>query len=256
MSKPQEIETAEFELLISPSASETSVPKPATRSVHVEFGSVSHTGKVRSHNEDHFLVSRYSRKQEVLQTNLPQNCLPEHNGDDGYLFIVADGMGGMAAGEVASRVAISTSLKLLHRSERWGFKVNHREARELFNQINRDLQEVDKTLTEQSAADRRLLGMGTTLTAAYTMGVDLFVVHLGDSRLSLSGRHIAAVDQGPHRGAGDGRRGPHLARVRAPSRQAQRPDQFPRRPQRQGQGRPPMAPPRRRRPAAAVQRRA
>ncbi|MGP0063744.1 MAG: PP2C family protein-serine/threonine phosphatase [Isosphaeraceae bacterium] len=185
MSKPQEIETAEFELLISPSASETSVPKPATRSVHVEFGSVSHTGKVRSHNEDHFLVSRYSRKQEVLQTNLPQNCLPEHNGDDGYLFIVADGMGGMAAGEVASRVAISTSLKLLHRSERWGFKVNHREARELFNQINRDLQEVDKTLTEQSAADRRLLGMGTTLTAAYTMGVDLFVVHLGDSRAYL-----------------------------------------------------------------------
>ncbi len=34
-------------------------------------------------------------------------------------------------------------------------------------------------------ADRRLLGMGTTLTAAYSMGVDLFVVHLGDSRAYL-----------------------------------------------------------------------
>jgi PPM family protein phosphatase len=185
MSTPHEIETAEFELLISPSAGETSAPKPATTTVRVDFSSVSHTGKIRSHNEDHFLVSRYSRKQEILQTNLPQDFLPEQTGDDGYLFIVADGMGGMAAGEVASRLAISTSLKLLQRSERWGFKVNHREARELFNQINRDLQEVDKTLTEQSAADRRLLGMGTTLTAAYSMGVDLFLVHLGDSRAYL-----------------------------------------------------------------------
>ena len=94
-------------------------------------------------------------------------------------------MGGMAAGEVASRLAISTSLKLLQSSERWGFKVNKHEARELFRQINRDLQEVDKTLTQQSASDRRLLGMGTTLTAAYSMGVDLFLVHLGDSRAYL-----------------------------------------------------------------------
>ena len=185
MSNPHEIETAEFELLISPSAGETSAPKPATTTVHVDFSSVSHTGKVRAHNEDHFLVSRFSRKQEVLQTNLPQDSLPEQTGDDGYLFIVADGMGGMAAGEVASRLAISTSLKLLQRSERWGFKVNHREARALFNQIHSDLQEIDKTLTEQGAADRRLLGMGTTLTAAYSMGVDLFIVHLGDSRAYL-----------------------------------------------------------------------
>jgi PPM family protein phosphatase len=185
MSKPHEIETAEFELLISPSAGDAGAPKPATTTVHVDFGSVSHTGKVRSHNEDHFLVSRFSRKQEILQTNLPQAFLPEQTGDDGYLFIVADGMGGMAAGEVASRLAISTGLKLLQRSERWGFKVNRREARELFNQINRDLQEIDRTLTAQSEADRRLLGMGTTLTAAYSMGVDLFVVHLGDSRAYL-----------------------------------------------------------------------
>ncbi len=76
MSKPHEIETAEFELLISPSAGETSEPRPATTTVHVDISSVSHTGKVRSHNEDHFLVSRFSRKQEVLQTNLPPDCPP------------------------------------------------------------------------------------------------------------------------------------------------------------------------------------
>jgi protein phosphatase len=116
---------------------------------------------------------------------MPPDSLPEYAGEDGYLFIVADGMGGKAAGEVASRLAISTSLKRFRRSERWGFRVDHRAARELLERITEDLREIDRTLTEQGASDRRLLGMGTTLTAAYSMGVDLFIIHLGDSRAYL-----------------------------------------------------------------------
>jgi PPM family protein phosphatase len=185
MSKPPEIETAEYEVLISPSAGETSQAKPASTDVRVEVGAVTHTGRIRSRNEDHYLVSRVSRQQQILQTNMPPDSLPAYTGEDGYLFIVADGMGGMAAGEVASRLAISTSLKLFQRSERWGFRVNRRVARELFERLTADLREIDRTLTEKSAADRRLLGMGTTLTAAYSMGIDLFIVHLGDSRVYL-----------------------------------------------------------------------
>jgi protein phosphatase len=185
MSKPPELETAQYEVLISPSAGEPSLAKPASTDVRVEVGAVSHTGRIRSRNEDHFLVSRVSRQQQILQTNMPPDSLPAYSGEDGYLFIVADGMGGMAAGEVASRLAISTSLKLFQRSERWGFRVNQKVARELFDRISADLREIDKTLTEKSVADRRLLGMGTTLTAAYSMGIDLFIVHLGDSRVYL-----------------------------------------------------------------------
>ncbi len=151
-------------------------------------------------------------------------------------------MGGMAAGEVASRLAISTSLKLFQRSEQWGFRVNHRVARELFDRISNDLREIDRTLTEQSATDRRLLGMGTTLTAAYSMGIDLFIIHLGDSRVYLHReRRAAAAHQGPHRRPGDGRRRLHPPQRGPPPRQAERPDQLPRRPQRQGQGRPALA---------------
>jgi protein phosphatase len=185
MSKTPQLETAEYEFLISPSAGETKQPKPASRDVRVEIGAISHTGRVRSRNEDHFLVSRVSRQQEILETNMPPDSLPEYTGEGGYLYIVADGMGGMAAGEVASRLAISTSLKLFQRSERWGFRVNHRVARELFERITQDLQEINRALTEQGASDRRLLGMGTTLTAAYSMGIDLFIIHLGDSRVYL-----------------------------------------------------------------------
>ena len=171
--------------MISPSALDTGQPKPPSTTVRVEFGAVSHTGKVRAKNEDHFLVSQVSRKQEVLLTNVPDDQFPELAGDDGYSMIVADGMGGMAAGEVASRLAITTGLKLFHKSPKWGFKINKKEARELFDRVNRHLQEIDRTLTERSEADRRLFGMGTTLTAAYSVGVDLFIIHLGDSRAYL-----------------------------------------------------------------------
>ena len=74
---PPELETAEYEVLISPSAGETTQSKPASTDVQVEVGAVSHTGRVRSRNEDHFLVSRVSRQQEILQTNMPPDSLPD-----------------------------------------------------------------------------------------------------------------------------------------------------------------------------------
>ena len=76
--------------------------------VKVEFGGLSHTGKVRPINEDHYLITRLGRDQETLLTNLPEGDVPEHFKESGYAMIVADGMGGAARGEVASRLAIST----------------------------------------------------------------------------------------------------------------------------------------------------
>jgi PPM family protein phosphatase len=185
MSNPLDIETAEYDLVISPSAADTKVIQPASTSVRAEFGAVSHPGLVRPKNEDHFLVSQAVRENRVLLSNVPEDQIPAPLGDEGYVMIVADGMGGMAAGEVASRQAIATGLKLLQNSPKWGFKINKKEARELFERVNQHLQEIDRTLTEQSYNDRRLFGMGTTLTAAYSVGIDLFIIHVGDSRAYL-----------------------------------------------------------------------
>jgi PPM family protein phosphatase len=185
MNDPSELETAEYEFVVSPSALDISQIKPPSSMVRVEFGAVSHTGKVRAQNEDHFLVSKLSRKQQILLTNVPHEQFPEHFAEDGYSMIVADGMGGMAAGEVASRMAIATGVMLFQKSPKWGFKINKREARELFHRVNTYLQEIDLALTKRSEEDRRLFGMGTTLTASYSIGVDLFVIHVGDSRAYL-----------------------------------------------------------------------
>jgi serine/threonine protein phosphatase PrpC len=184
---PVKIETAEYEFLVSPLSTETgTVPKePHSTSVRVDLGAVSHPGLVRQRNEDHFMVAKVSRTLEVLLDNLPEGQLPAGLGEDGYSMVVADGMGGMNAGDVASMLAISTGLKLADKSVKWGFKINEKEARELLERMSRYFQEIDRRLTRKSEADRRLFGMGTTMTLAYSVGSHLFLIHVGDSRAYL-----------------------------------------------------------------------
>jgi PPM family protein phosphatase len=180
-----ELETTEYQFSISPSALDITQGRPPTMGVSFDFAALTDRGKVRTKNEDHFLVSQISRRQQTLSTNVPVEQLPAQAGEDGYMMVVADGMGGMAAGDVASRLAISAGIEIFHRSPKWGFKINKKEARELFERISEHLRKIDETLTERSESDHRLFGMGTTLTVAYSVGVDLFIVHLGDSRAYL-----------------------------------------------------------------------
>jgi protein phosphatase len=184
---PVKIETAEYEFLVSPlsTGARAASKEPHSTSVRVDLGAVSHPGLVRHRNEDHFMVAKVSRTLEVLLDNLPEGELPTGLGEDAYSMVVADGMGGMNAGDVASMLAISTGLKLADKSVKWGFKINEREARELLERMSQYFQEIDRRLTRKSEADRRLFGMGTTMTLAYSVGSHLFVIHVGDSRAYL-----------------------------------------------------------------------
>src|SRR5437868_4719962 len=62
-------------------------------------------GKVRANNEDQFLIAVLRKALQVLQTSMPAPE-PQYSGDQCHLFVVADGMGGHAAGEQASALAI------------------------------------------------------------------------------------------------------------------------------------------------------
>lgn len=184
---PVNIETSHFEFLVSPlSTSTRPAPRePHSTSVTVDLAATSHPGKVRNRNEDHYMVSRVSRHMEVLMDNLPAGEIPHDVGEVGYCMVVADGMGGMNAGDVASMMAISTGVRLADKSVKWGFKINEKEARELLHRMSMYFQEIDRRLTAKSETDRRLFGMGTTLTLAYSVGAHLFLIHVGDSRAYL-----------------------------------------------------------------------
>ena len=159
--------------------------RPFSSAVLIDVSGLSHPGKVRARNEDHFIVSRIGRYLETMLTTLPPGEVPERAEEAGYAMIVADGMGGHAGGEVASRMAISGLMKLVLAMPDWIFQVDETVATDLTERSKRRFSHLNALLIEHGRQVQDLRGMGTTLTAARTMGRDLQIVHVGDSRAYL-----------------------------------------------------------------------
>jgi protein phosphatase len=153
--------------------------------IQIDVSARSHTGHVREHNEDHFLVTRISRAMQTLTTSLPSGEVPELAEEVNYLMVVADGMGGHAAGEVASRMAISGLISLALDLPDWILKVDAEHAQEIEQRSRTLVQEVGAKLIARGRKEPGLRGMGTTLTGARSLGRDLLITHVGDSRAYL-----------------------------------------------------------------------
>ena len=158
---------------------------PFSSLVRIDVSAVSHPGRVHRNNEDQFLVTRVTRSLETMLTSLPAGDVPERAEEVNYVMVVADGMGGHAAGEVASRLAIGAVVALALEIPDWIFKADEahideieRRARDIFRQIS-------SVLFNLGRQDPALRGMGSTLTAARSIGRDLLIVHVGDSRAYL-----------------------------------------------------------------------
>jgi serine/threonine protein phosphatase PrpC len=156
----------------------------------VEIAARSDRGKKRENNEDTYLVFRTGRFVERIQSNIPESELSSHYEGGGYLLAVADGMGGTRAGEVASREALLEGFRLVLRAPRWLLSLDDPTTRDgeieaFFERVHGYLGGMHAALLRQMAADPSKAGMGTTYTAAYSVGFDLFVVHIGDSRAYL-----------------------------------------------------------------------
>jgi serine/threonine protein phosphatase PrpC len=179
-----EVDTAEYPALPLPPGDEP--PPPFSSLVQVEVAALSHPGKVRPNNEDHFLVGRTGRYLEVLTTNLPEGEVAARSEETGYGLVVADGMGGVEGGEVASRLAIRTLVNLVLHVPDWILRLDDDErVDETMQRASRRYRQIDAALSRYAAADPKLSRMGTTMTLAYSLGADLFIVHVGDSRAYL-----------------------------------------------------------------------
>jgi PPM family protein phosphatase len=157
---------------------------PSPPPVDVRFGAQSHTGRVRSSNEDHYLIVQRRRTRTVLATNLPEGFLPPAD-DIAYVYGVADGIGGASFGELASALALRSAWEQAPGTIKWTWIINDREIEELKERVELIFQRMQQTLVEQGRTNPRYAGMGTTLTAAYTVGPEAFVGHVGDSRAYL-----------------------------------------------------------------------
>src|SRR5262249_32622936 len=96
--------------------------------VRIDVAALSHRGHVRPDNEDHFFVTRLGRTLETLTTSLPQGAVPSLAEEVNYVMMVADGMGGHAGGEVASRMAISALVSIALELPDWILTLNEEYA--------------------------------------------------------------------------------------------------------------------------------
>lgn len=153
-------------------------------SVFVKSFGLTDRGRVRASNEDHFLIAELARTLWVRQTSIPQPSM-QHGRNRGHLFLVADGMGGHQAGEVASALTVASIeayiLHVLHRFSNLGASDEHEVVRELKSA----LRSADQRIFAEAVHHPEFKGMGTTLTLAFISGWKLFVMHAGDSRCYL-----------------------------------------------------------------------
>jgi protein phosphatase len=182
MPTKRDLDTAEY---LNLAAESSSAPTATSAAVRIDLGALTHAGNVRTNNEDHFLAVRFGRALETLGTNLPEKQVPARFDEVGYGLVVADGMGGAAAGEVASSLAITTGLNLALNSPKWTLQANPEEVQEAMERWRLRFRQIDYILAERAESDPALSGMGTTLTVACSVGDELLLYYVGDSRVYL-----------------------------------------------------------------------
>jgi serine/threonine protein phosphatase PrpC len=132
-------------------------------------------GRTRDHNEDTFLVADLSSGNASLLPEVREHVI----GPRGSLFMVADGMGGAAAGELASEMA--ADLIYRHLSTAWAQDEDASPARFAFR-MKEAVELANQQIYGYAREHPEVRGMGTTVTAAGVFGEDLYLTQIGDSR--------------------------------------------------------------------------
>ncbi len=171
--------TQEVEVLGSPVREVGHVGEPPVEPA--VFG-LTDVGKVRKHNEDSFLVAQLERSMRVYQSSRVADGTKVKGPRQGWLMMVADGMGGHAAGEVASAMTIDALARYVFTLMPWSLPRGQDDSRILAQGLREAVRDCQTQVRQAAASDGRH-GMGTTLTMAYVTWPNLFVVHVGDSRM-------------------------------------------------------------------------
>lgn len=157
---------------------------PGLESMAMAFGAASHTGLVRSTNEDHFVVFQRYRVAAPILSSLEHDDLPRRESTS-YSLVVADGMGGMKSGELASRTVLQAMLALVGQATSWVMKLTDADAQQIQDRVDAYVSRIQDALQRSAGSSAEASMMGTTCTSAHVLGDRAVIVHLGDSRAYL-----------------------------------------------------------------------
>lgn len=148
-------------------------------------------GRQRERNEDAFFVGKLLRTMFVQQTNVnEQHATWLTGGTQGWLLVVADGMGGQGSGDIASRSAVVAVTEYLCTAMPWSVKdAEPRGTAVSLPGVREQLVEAvsvgESTVRLAASKPNVSARMGTTLTLAYVLWPNLYTAHVGDSRCYL-----------------------------------------------------------------------
>jgi serine/threonine protein phosphatase PrpC len=155
------------------------------REDEIDAHGVTHPGKVRRDNQDHYLLCSLRRQVVVRGSSIPQ--AEDLIGDSerlASLAMVADGVGGAAAGETASRVALTSIARYVTRSLRCYYR-SHDEDEDLTDALRAGARECHEDLRRRAEQDPDFRGMATTLTLYLSVWPRAYLLQVGDSRCYL-----------------------------------------------------------------------
>ena len=150
---------------------------------HVDIYGLSHQGLVRSENQDHFLIATLHKTMRVIQTSVPQDSLGalQSPGRE-YVFLVADGVGGMPGGREASRTALHTIVDYVLSAMDLHVQLGPEAEPHFHAELRRSVELSHEAVRQAGAADEERSGMATTLTMVCIRWPKAYIVHVGDSR--------------------------------------------------------------------------
>lgn len=143
-----------------------------------KLGAQTNVGCVRTNNEDNFVVSADLNAGEWL---LPRDCHTVFTlGNKGAMLVVADGMGGLEAGEIASRIAVDT-MKEFFSADKITDEIV-KDASTIRKYMYEAVVAADNAIKRKSREEKGGKSMGTTLVAAWLFDGYANIIWCGDSR--------------------------------------------------------------------------
>ena len=157
----------------------TSLRKPLPSEVDV-FG-LTHAGRVRPKNADHFLVASFHRAIKVHASSLDGGALPPLSTDSrGYIFLVADGVGGLAHAQDGSAQATDAMARYFLEGSEISLQTNPEREPEVVDRLRTAVSRVHTALL--AFAEDAGGAAATTITVWFGLWPRGFIVHAGDSR--------------------------------------------------------------------------
>jgi len=162
------------------------IPTRKPREDEIDAHGVTHPGKVRKENQDHFLLCSLRKQLVVRLSSIPEaEGLTTESDRLASLAMVADGVGGSAQGEMASRVAVQAVTRYVTRAMRCYYGALPEDDEDLSSALEESARQCHAEVVRRGEQDFEVRGMATTLTLYLGVWPRGYLLQVGDSRCYL-----------------------------------------------------------------------